>query len=89
MKGKVTLGSWIALGHPGIVEIMSSAGFDWLVVDLEHSAIGIERAEELIRIIDLSDVVPLVRLSSNNSEQIKRVMDSGAHGIVVPHGKDS
>ena len=81
---EMRLGSWISLGHPAIAEIMAAAGFDWLVVDLEHSAIGIERAEELIRIIDLAGVTPLVRLSSNNPEQIKRVMDSGAHGIVVP-----
>ena len=79
-----SLGSWITIGHPAVAEIMSAAGFDWLTIDLEHSAISIERAEELIRVIDLSGVKPLVRLSSNNSEQIKRVMDSGAHGIIVP-----
>jgi len=79
-----SIGSWITIGHPVVAEIMSAAGFDWLTIDLEHSAIGIERAEELIRIIDLSGVKPFVRLSSNNSVQIKRVMDSGAHGIIVP-----
>ena len=45
---------------------------------------SIERAEELIRVIELSGVKPLVRLSSNNAVQIKRVMDSGAHGVIVP-----
>ena len=63
---------------------MASAGFDWLAVDLEHSAITIREAEDLIRVIDLKGVVPLVRLSSNNPEQIKRVMDAGAHGVIVP-----
>jgi len=63
---------------------MSRAGFDWLAVDLEHSVITIREAEELIRIIALSGVVPLVRLSANDPVQIKRVMDSGAHGIIVP-----
>jgi len=81
---ELTLGSWITLAHPSIAEIMAGAGFDWLAVDLEHSSITIREAEELIRIIDLAGVYPLVRLTSNNPDQIKRVMDSGAHGVIVP-----
>jgi len=81
---KVTLGSWITIGHSSIAEILALAGYDWLVVDLEHSTISIEQAGELIRVIDLSGVAPLVRLTSNHADQIKRVMDAGAHGIVVP-----
>ena len=80
----LTIGSWITLGHPSIAEIMAKAGFDWIVVDLEHSMIGLEQAGELIRTIDLCGVSPLVRLTSNNPDQVKRVMDAGAHGIIVP-----
>ena len=80
----LTLGSWITLGHPSIAEILASAGYDWLVVDLEHTTISIEQAGELIRVIDLCGVDPLVRLTSNHPDQIKRLMDAGAHGIVVP-----
>lgn len=80
----LTIGSWITLGHASIAEILAHAGFDWLVVDLEHTTISIEQAGELIRVIDLCGVAPLVRLTSNHSGQIKRVMDAGAHGIVVP-----
>ena len=79
-----TIGSWITLGNTGIGEIMANAGFDWLVIDLEHSTISLEMAGELIRIIDLAGVTPLVRLTSNNPDQIKRVMDAGAHGIIIP-----
>jgi 2-keto-3-deoxy-L-rhamnonate aldolase RhmA len=81
---EVTLGSWITLGNTAIAEIMAKADFDWLVVDLEHSVISIDVAGELIRTIDLCGVAPLVRLTSNDPNQIKRVMDAGAHGIVVP-----
>ena len=84
ITSRLSIGSWITLGHPAIAEIMASAGFDWLAVDLEHSVITIREAEELIRIIELKGVTPFVRLSSNNPEQIKRVMDSGAHGVIVP-----
>jgi len=78
------IGSWITLAHPAIAEIMANAGFDWLAIDLEHSVITIREAEELIRVIELSGVTPLVRLTSNNADLIKRVMDAGAHGIIVP-----
>jgi 2-keto-3-deoxy-L-rhamnonate aldolase RhmA len=81
---KLVIGSWITLAHPAIAEIMAGSGFDWLAVDLEHSVITIREAEELIRVIDLNGVVPLVRLTSNNSDQIKRVMDAGSHGVIVP-----
>ncbi len=81
---KLTIGSWVTLAHPAIAEIMAKAGFDWLVVDLEHSVITIREAEELIRVIELCGIPPLVRVSANDPVQIKRVMDAGAHGVVVP-----
>jgi 2-keto-3-deoxy-L-rhamnonate aldolase RhmA len=85
LKNKeVCIGSWITLAHPAIAEIMARAGFHWLVVDMEHSVITIREAEELIRVIELCGVVPLVRLSANDPIQIKRVMDAGAHGVIVP-----
>lgn len=83
-QNQLTLGSWITLGHPSIAEILAMAGYDWLVVDMEHTTISMEQAGELIRVIDLCGVAPLVRLTSNHPDQIKRVMDAGAHGIVVP-----
>jgi len=89
LSKKFTVGSWITLAHPAIAEIMAKANFDWLAIDLEHSVINIREAEELIRVIDLLGVSPLVRLTSNNADQIKRVMDAGAHGIIVPNVKTS
>jgi 2-keto-3-deoxy-L-rhamnonate aldolase RhmA len=81
---EMTLGSWISLGHPAIAEIMARAGYEWLVVDLEHSVISLDVAGDMIRTIDLCGAVPLVRLTSNNPDQVKRVMDAGAKGIIVP-----
>jgi len=88
-EGELTVGSWITLAHPAIAEIMSKAGFDWLAVDLEHSVITIREAEELIRVISLAGVTPLVRLTSNNPDLIKRVMDAGSHGVIVPMVKSA
>jgi 2-dehydro-3-deoxyglucarate aldolase len=81
---KLTFGSWITIGHSSIPEIMSRAGFDWLVIDLEHSVITIEQAQQLIQTIESKGMVPLVRLTENDSALIKRVMDAGAYGVLVP-----
>ena len=81
---ELTIGTWLTLAHPAIAEIMVKAGFDWITIDLEHSVITIREAEEMIRIIELGGSVPLVRLSANDPVQIKRVMDAGAHGVIVP-----
>ena len=80
-----TIGSWLQIPSPISAQILSSsASFDWICVDLEHSSIGIESCENLFRAIEQSGCLPLVRLSSNDHVQIKRVLDSGAAGIVVP-----
>lgn len=81
---KVKIGSWITLAHPAIAEIMAKAGFDWLSVDMEHSVITIREAEELIRVINLCGVKAFVRLTSNDENLIKRIMDAGADGVIVP-----
>lgn len=81
---KLTIGSWLTLSEPSIAEIMSKAGFDWIVIDMEHSAITIDRAQDLIRVIELCGVTPLVRVGRNDPLLIKRVMDAGAHGVIVP-----
>lgn len=83
-SGAPTLGSWITLAHPAIAEIMAAAGFDWIVIDLEHSVISLRETEEMVRTIESAGVAPLIRLTSNDPDLIKRVMDAGAHGVVVP-----
>lgn len=83
-KGKPVIGSWISIGDSSVAEIMARAGFDWLTVDLEHSSISIDQAQQLIRVIELCGVTPLVRVGANDPLIIKRVMDAGAHGVIVP-----
>jgi 2-keto-3-deoxy-L-rhamnonate aldolase RhmA len=81
---KLTFGSWISISSPIVAEVMAQSGFDWLVIDIEHSVISISQVQNLIQIIELSGVTPLVRISENNSTLIKRCMDAGSHGIIVP-----
>ncbi len=81
---KLSIGTWLTLPNESIAEIFATAGYDWVVVDLEHSAISINQAENLIRVIGLSGCIPYVRLSNHSSTQIKRVLDAGAAGIIAP-----
>ena len=74
---EITIGSWVTFSDPAIVEIMASAGFDWLVIDMEHSGLSTKNAIDLIRIIELKGVTPLVRVSKNSSTEIKKFMDMG------------
>jgi len=84
MKNKITIGSWITIGDLSVAEIMANMGFDWLTIDMEHSAITLDKAQALIQIIGLSGVTPLVRVGENDPTLIKRVMDAGSHGVIVP-----
>ncbi|MCX7744171.1 MAG: aldolase/citrate lyase family protein [Flavobacteriales bacterium] len=81
---KLTIGSWITLGNQGIAEIMCSGGFDWLTLDLEHSVIELSQVQQLIAIIKHHHIAALVRVSKNEEVVIKRVMDAGADGVIVP-----
>ena len=78
------VGSWISLPDTTVAEIMARSGFDFLTVDMEHSAITMSEAQELIRVISLCGVCPFVRLTSNDGALTKRVLDAGAVGIIVP-----
>lgn len=81
---ELTVGSWLSWGFSPMTEVMTQAGFEWLVIDLEHTAIDYAEAHQMIQTIDLAGCVPLVRVGSNDPLIIKRVLDCGAEGILVP-----
>ena len=83
-QSEITIGSWITLGHTAIAEIMASAGFDWLVLDMEHSVLELNEVQTIIQVLDGKQCPAIVRLTSNHPDQIKRVMDAGATGVMVP-----
>lgn len=83
-NGSITVGSWMSMGHQSIAEIISAAGFDWVGIDLEHSVIDIDKLQTLLLAIESNQCVPLVRLTSNDPNLAKRVMDAGAYGVIVP-----
>ncbi|MFZ4739775.1 MAG: HpcH/HpaI aldolase family protein [Bacteroidales bacterium] len=81
---ELTIGSWITIGHPAISEILCKAGFDWLVIDIEHTTIDLSMVQVLISSIQANNIAAIVRVSKNEEVVIKRVLDAGADGIIVP-----
>jgi 2-dehydro-3-deoxyglucarate aldolase len=82
---QLTFGSWLSFSDTFLAEMMVRiGGFDWAVVDMEHSATSFEGQGRLIQTIDLAGAVPFVRLGANEPFMIKRALDCGAHGIIVP-----
>lgn len=82
--GEVQVGSWLTLCSPFSARFMARVGFKWLTVDLEHTPINWETAAWMFATIADAGCVPLARIPSNSHENIKRVLDNGAYGIVVP-----
>ncbi|MDG2256300.1 MAG: aldolase/citrate lyase family protein [Opitutaceae bacterium] len=83
-RGESSVGSWLNLSSTSTAQLMSRIGFDWLTVEMEHSPISFEVAAQNFAIIAGSGVVPLLRVPWNSTENIKRGLDTGAWGIVVP-----
>ncbi len=83
---KPVIGSWINSASPVVAEIMSASGFDFLVLDAEHSAIDVPQAQTLFQAIKAGnpDCFPMVRLAGNDYAETKRYLDAGAMGIIAP-----
>ena len=80
-----TLGTWIKLSSPESVEIMAHVGFDFVVIDLEHTTLDLGAASTHIAMARALGVDPLVRVPDHGLSVIQRVLDAGAAGVVVPH----
>lgn len=79
-----TTGSWITIPHQAVIDILAEAGFDWLTIDLEHTSIDYNELQILIGFIQSHNMAALVRVSKNEEVVIKRALDAGADGIIVP-----
>lgn len=85
--GEPAFGSWVMIGNLAVAEILAGVGFDWVAVDMEHTAIDYRTLQELLCGIARCGAEGLVRIEDNNPVVIKRVLDCGARGIIVPQVK--
>ena len=78
-------GLWVTLESPSITEIAVHCGLDWIIIDAEHGHLDWHNITEHIRAAVRSNTVVLVRISHIDEGIIKRVLDIGADGLVIPH----
>lgn len=83
-NGQPAVGSWLSLCSPAAAENMAHIGWDWLVVDVEHSPVGFDTMVNCFRAVQLGGAVPMARVPWNNTVWIQRTLDAGALGLVVP-----
>jgi 4-hydroxy-2-oxoheptanedioate aldolase len=74
------------IGAPMVIEIMGRAGIDFVMIDMEHCPMDMDRLAHLIRAADAAGIAPLVRVPEVDAGLIKRVLNLAAAGIVIPHG---
>jgi 2-keto-3-deoxy-L-rhamnonate aldolase RhmA len=82
------IGTWVKLPAVESMEIVALAGFDFAVIDLEHSAMDLQTASRHIGVALLSGVSPIVRVPGLDGGIVQRVLDAGAEGIMLPHVDD-
>lgn len=84
-EGRPAAVGWLSTADPYVVEAMAHAGFDALVLDMQHGmGIGFDRAVGCLQVISTTDTVPIVRVPWNEPAYVQYVLDAGAYGVIVP-----
>jgi 4-hydroxy-2-oxoheptanedioate aldolase len=83
-SGRPAVGTWLSLGSITAARFLARSGLDWVCVDVEHSLVGMENTAHIFASVADARSVPLARVPSNRHDHIKRMLDNGAYGVVVP-----
>lgn len=83
------VGTFVKIGHPDVIDVLAHAGLDFVVIDMEHAPLGLAEVHALIGAALGRGLPPLVRVPDHDAVTIARVLDSGAHGVLVPHVSDA
>lgn len=79
------MGTWITIPSEIVVDIATTAGLDYLIIDMEHGPISLETAEKMIITAESNNSSPLIRLGEISESQILRALDIGCHGLIFPN----
>ena len=83
-EGKKAYGVFVPMWSPTIVEIIGHIGFDFVILDAEHSPISAESCEHMVRAADCVSITPIIRVGVNIRQNILRYLDIGALGVLMP-----
>lgn len=86
-RGEPVYGLFCSNPSPLTVEMIGSAGYDFLIIDMEHILINPETVQHMIRAAEVFQLTPLVRVPEKSPGTILQVLDAGAQGVVIPHVK--
>ena len=88
-KGQVPLGTWIMSASPIVAEAIGCAGFDWGVIDMEHSPLDLGDVVHLLQAVAATPMLPVLRVPWNDTVMVKRVLDAGAATLLFPFVQNS
>ncbi len=88
-KNKVSVGTWIQISNSNSAEIIANNGFDWIVVDVEHSIFNAENLIDILRSIEVNNSVPLIRAFSPDYANLKLYLEIGFSGFIIPSIENS
>ena len=83
-KGKNYIGTFVKITDPAVVEVLALSGYDFIIIDNEHTVMDQETLANMIRASDASNILPTVRVRDGSDSLIRQVLDTGAMGIQVP-----
>lgn len=80
------LGTWVSIGHPTVAEVNAQLGLDFILIDTEHTTMSLETVEDMVRAVDAApaETDTVVRVPWNDPVRLKRVIDIGVDGVMVP-----
>ena len=84
VERRVTIGSWIQINNPTAAEILANVGYEWIGLDIEHTDIDIGSLTSLLRGMYGRGAVPVARVATNEVMAIRRALDMGVQGVLVP-----
>lgn len=82
--GKPQIGLWCSIPSNYTAELLAGAGFDWLLLDTEHTPVDIETVVTQLQAVAPYPTTPIVRVPSNEKTTIKRYLDTGAQTLLIP-----
>ena len=84
LRREVTLGTWLQINRPTAAEVLANTGYDWIAIDIEHTDIDVVSLTQLLRGVYGRGVAPIARVSHNDVLEIRRALDLGSAGVLVP-----
>lgn len=84
LAGRQQIGLWNVIRDPNVAEMLAQLGYDWLVIDCEHTPRDLENVVSCLQAMQGTHATPVVRVTANDTAEIKRVLDAGAQTVLVP-----